>query len=806
MGLSQNSAAKSFPAHKPIRPVEVEIAEECGGGENWYTSAGFVSVDKLSGGKEEDGEKCAGQRQREETSFGHNQSSGSDGCKGSVSRHNGGRDHGSKVAQPLGKVSAADRKHRRDGGRLKKEFTKADSSTRCGKTGKKCATSGGIGGVNGGAVRGGAGNKGWSSKADGGTTGGMHSSSEAGREPDGSTLKSILGDSALEGVKYASKRLFECSSRKLCVWYISCRGQLDCFWSQQKPTMERIRRTVLQVRDKVVPVVKAAVCGTSSFQSFVKRVWPPLSVCLLFFARVLLTLGLMWLDCCVRGLSSLFRLGAASLFLLMCCTALNLSLLVGFLKFLIAVVTTVAAAFFLGYTFAFSVMSIFGVIVLWMYGSFWITGSFILVGGVLFITDHSRFAIFITMVYSAASAKRNGGWLGLFLCANFAFILSDFTTYFLRSNASDNTQKDFNESMQGQSFSTNRTQTGSPGKGSGAECDASFDEYSKTSETSRMPGCASTSGASDGDATLAKEEVSRLLSCKDYFSMLGLARFQEIDPSVLRREYRKKAMLVHPDKNMGNQSAEEAFKCLQNAYEVLLDSAKRKAYEEELKREEVIMALKRFWSDAHQNGRYGPTEERDKRSENEGEASANSRRIACRNCNKMHAWIYNERSKSRARWCQDCRDYHQAKDGDGWVEQSGQSFLFGIFQKVDVPHAYACADGKIYEVTDWAKCQGMMKCPPNTHKPTFHVSTSGNPRNKSGGSRTSKAPVENSSDNFSFGNLDENMTEQEFFEWLENAMASGVFSDANGAPSQQGAKSGNRANMSRKKRKGKKQW
>lgn len=31
---------------------------------------------------------------------------------------------------------------------------------------------------------------------------------------------------------------------------------------------------------------------------------------------------------------------------------------------------------------------------------------------------------------------------------------------------------------------------------------------------------------------------------------------------------------------------------------------------------------------------------------------------------------------------QECQDHHAAKDGDGWVEQSGQSFFFGIFQKV----------------------------------------------------------------------------------------------------------------------------
>lgn len=33
----------------------------------------------------------------------------------------------------------------------------------------------------------------------------------------------------------------------------------------------------------------------------------------------------------------------------------------------------------------------------------------------------------------------------------------------------------------------------------------------------------------------------------------------------------------------------------------------------------------------------------------------------------------------------DCNDFHQVKDGDGWVEQSSQPFLFGILQKVISP-------------------------------------------------------------------------------------------------------------------------
>lgn len=32
----------------------------------------------------------------------------------------------------------------------------------------------------------------------------------------------------------------------------------------------------------------------------------------------------------------------------------------------------------------------------------------------------------------------------------------------------------------------------------------------------------------------------------------------------------------------------------------------------------------------------------------------------------------------------DCKDFHQAKDGDGWVEQSSQPFFFGLLQKVSI--------------------------------------------------------------------------------------------------------------------------
>jgi hypothetical protein len=43
----------------------------------------------------------------------------------------------------------------------------------------------------------------------------------------------------------------------------------------------------------------------------------------------------------------------------------------------------------------------------------------------------------------------------------------------------------------------------------------------------------------------------------------------------------------------------------------------------------------------------------------------------------------------------DCQDFHQAKDGDGWVEQSSQPFLFGLLQKVcAIGQNFVCGKGQ----------------------------------------------------------------------------------------------------------------
>ena len=65
---------------------------------------------------------------------------------------------------------------------------------------------------------------------------------------------------------------------------------------------------------------------------------------------------------------------------------------------------------------------------------------------------------------------------------------------------------------------------------------------------------------------------------KDYYEILGVP--PNAEKKVIRQTYRQLARKLHPDVNPGNKEAEEKFKTINEAYQVLSDVERRKKYDE----------------------------------------------------------------------------------------------------------------------------------------------------------------------------------------------------------------------------------
>ncbi|XP_023542501.1 uncharacterized protein LOC111802385 isoform X1 [Cucurbita pepo subsp. pepo] len=516
-------------------------------------------------------------------------------------------------------------------------------------------------------------------------------------------------------------------------------------WFQsQKHTYSRAQIAFFSFRDKV--------------GMFVERHWPMVCRCCAWMGSLLRLAVLQWWDCIKKGFRSLIGLGFAALLLIMWSCFLSLTSMSCLVYVLLSMGAAGVAVQYLGYTPGLFIVGLFAILILWMYANFWITGTLFIVGGYLFSLNHARLVVLMATVYATYCVKVRVGWPGVFLSINLAFLSNDALNYLLQWCDKASESSDFEEQKQSETVSEDEFSGES--------------EYSiPTSESEKVHSCKSSTPTvvtsvvdNQKEASCSKvtkeqtdsiDEMKRILNSGDHYEALGFPRHKKIDVIVMKKEYRKKAVLVHPDKNMGSPLASESFKKLQCAYEVLSDSVKKRDYDEQLRKEEL-----KTRSVCQRSQSYGASQQM-----NSDYCSEESRRIQCSKCGHSHIWVCTNRNKTKARWCQDCCQYHQAKDGDGWVEYKG-SLVFDKPQKMDIPRAFVCAESKIFDVSEWVICQGMA-CRPNTHRPSFHVNMVGLGKTTQR-SKSSRFPWELDAEM-----MDED--EEEFELWLQEALASGLF-------------------------------
>src|SRR3989339_2201562 len=65
---------------------------------------------------------------------------------------------------------------------------------------------------------------------------------------------------------------------------------------------------------------------------------------------------------------------------------------------------------------------------------------------------------------------------------------------------------------------------------------------------------------------------------RDYYEILGVAKGTPAEE--IKKSYRELAFQYHPDKNKGNKEAEDKFKEISEAYDVLSDDKKRHTYDQ----------------------------------------------------------------------------------------------------------------------------------------------------------------------------------------------------------------------------------
>lgn len=193
------------------------------------------------------------------------------------------------------------------------------------------------------------------------------------------------------------------------------------------------------------------------------------------------------------------------------------------------------------------------------------------------------------------------------------------------------------------------------------------------------------------------EAMKRLFMCRglDAYSILGVR--PDCTDDEIKHYYRRQAVLVHPDKN-SSYGAEEAFKILAAAFEMIGTSQHRRMYDlENLHRTKAMKELEEMLAKLR-------------------EKMEEVRSTMVCDCGKKHKRFVTNRELSSARYCRRCQTHHAAQNGDIWAESRCFGFLWYYF---------ACMEGAIFDITEWAGCQknNLKHIRPNDHFVKYRLTT-----------------------------------------------------------------------------------
>ncbi|MEQ2258074.1 hypothetical protein XENORESO_004669 [Xenotaenia resolanae] len=195
------------------------------------------------------------------------------------------------------------------------------------------------------------------------------------------------------------------------------------------------------------------------------------------------------------------------------------------------------------------------------------------------------------------------------------------------------------------------------------------------------------------------QELERLLALAevpegelDPFMVLGVE--VHATETELKKAYRQLAVQVHPDKNK-HPRAGEAFKVLRAAWDIVSNPETRREYE--LKRmaaTELSKSMNEFLT----------------KLQDDLKEAMNT--MMCTKCEGKHKRFEMDRDPAEARFCSECNRCHSAEEGDLWAESSMLGLRITFF---------ACMEGKVYDITEWAGCQ-RISISPDTHRVPYHIS------------------------------------------------------------------------------------